>query len=101
MGKVEIACTLDSGERATRGGEWRAVAQTALEDRRPIPGGVRLRFRPDAVTAHRLVDLVAGERACCSWATWTLTADADATVVEVTAPDEGEAALRALFEVAG
>lgn len=98
-GLVEIACTLDTGERAARGGEWREVVAAALEDRGPIPGGVRLRFAADAPTAHRLVDLVAGERACCGWASWTLTATDDGTVVEVTAPGDGEDALRALFEV--
>jgi len=99
MGKVEIACTLDTGERAARGGEWREVVAAALEDRGPIPGGVRLRFVPEAATTHQLVDLVAGERACCGWATWTLTVTDAATVVEVTAPGDGEGALRALFEV--
>jgi len=99
MGKVEIACTLDTGERAARGDDWRATIDTGLRDRGAIPGGVRLSFAPDAATAHRLVDLVAGERSCCSWASWTLTATDDATMVEVTAPDDGADALRALFDV--
>lgn len=100
MGKVEIACTLDTGERAARGDEWRAIIGTGLRDRSAIPGGVRLRFASDAATTHQLVDLVAGERACCGWASWILTSAADATLVEVTAPGDGEVALRALFEVA-
>jgi hypothetical protein len=97
MGKVEIACTLDAGKRSTRGDEWRAVAGTG--ERSAISGGVRLQFRPEAATTHQLVDLVAGERDCCGWASWTLTSSADATVVEVTAPGDGAAALQALFEV--
>lgn len=99
MGRIEIACTLDTGERAARGGEWREVVTAGLEDRGCIPGGVRLRFRPDAATTHQLVDLVAGERDCCGWASWTLTSAADVTVVEVTAPGDGAGALQALFEV--
>ena len=97
MGKVEIACTLDDGARAARGDEWRAVVATANRD--AIPGGVRLRFGSDPTITHRLVDLVAGERACCGWASWMLTSTDDATVVEVTAADDGADVLQALFEV--
>jgi hypothetical protein len=94
---LELLCTLDAGERAARGDEWRRIVGTG--ERSAIPGGVRLRFRPEAATTHQLVDLVAGERACCGWATWTLTVTDAATLVEVTAPGDGEGALRALFEV--
>jgi hypothetical protein len=97
MGKVEIACTLDAGEQAARGAEWRAVVGTGQRD--AIPGGVRLRFGADPAITHRLVDLVAGERSCCGWASWMLTSTDDATVVEVTAADDGADVLQALFEV--
>jgi urease beta subunit len=95
---LEVLCTLEADERAVRGDEWRKIVGTG--ERSAIPGGVRLRFRPDAATTHQLVDLVTGERDCCGWASWTLTAAADATVVEVTAPGDGAGALQALFEVA-
>lgn len=97
MGRIEIACTLDTGERAARGDEWRKIVGTG--ERSAIPDGVRLRFPPSAATTHQLVDLVAGERDCCGWASWTLTSADDATVVEVTAPGDGAGALQALFEV--
>jgi hypothetical protein len=98
MGKVKIACTLDAGEQAARSDEWRAVVETGQRD--AIPGGVRLRFAADPAITHRLVDLVAGEQSCCGWARWMLTSTDDATVVEVTAPDDGADVLQALFEVA-
>ena len=100
MPRIEIACTLNDGERRTRGDEWRAAVDAGLSEREPIEGGIRLRFAPDAELAHRLEELVAGERACCSWADWQLRRSPDATVVEVTAPGDGAAALRAMFEVA-
>jgi hypothetical protein len=99
MPRIEIACTLDDGRRVARGEEWRAVAAAGLEQREPIDGGIRLRFGPDPTVARRLEDLVAGERACCSWASWTVRPSADATIVEATAPGDGAAALRAMFDV--
>src|SRR5687768_4467652 len=99
MPRIEIACTLNDGDRRTRGDEWRAVVADGLKRREPIERGVRLRFAPDPGIARRLEQLVAGERACCGWAQWSLRRTDEATIVEATAPGDGEAALRALFEV--
>jgi hypothetical protein len=98
--RVEIACTLDDGRRMARGEEWRAVIADGLEHREPIEGGIRLRFSADPAIAGRVEALVAGERECCSWASWTFRPSGDATVLEATAPGDGAAALRALFDVA-
>lgn len=100
MPRIEIACTLDEGRRVARGEEWRAVITEGLEQRESIEGGVRLRFSADPAIARRVEELVAGERACCSWASWTLRPSGDATVLEATAPGDGAAALQALFEIA-
>jgi hypothetical protein len=61
--------------------------------------GVRLSFRPDHLTVHRLLDLTAAERDCCAWAAWSLTNGADATVVEVTTDGPGAETLQTMFEV--
>jgi hypothetical protein len=100
MPRIEIACTLDDDGRVARGEQWRAVIAEGLEHRESIEGGIRLRFSANPVIAGRVEELVAGERECCSWASWTLRPSDDATVLEATAPGDGAAALRALFELA-
>jgi hypothetical protein len=60
---------------------------------------VRLEFAPDHAIAHALLDLVAAERGCCAWASWTLTSTLDATVLEAQADESGTTALQAMFEV--
>ena len=97
--KLEIVCTLDQGERAARGDQWRAVLEAGLRSREAMPDGVRLRLKPDPELTHQLLELVEGERACCDWAHWSVRVDEDATVVEATAPGDGATVLQTLFEV--
>jgi hypothetical protein len=102
---VPVACTLAAGDRRRREDDWQAVTARALHARTAIPGGVRLHLRPDHDTTHALLDLVAAERDCCGWASWTLISTAAATVVEVTVTDGGDGdeeavtMVRQLFQV--
>lgn len=93
-----IACSLDDVGKRERGTEWKAVAGR-LRARLATPTGVRLEFDTNLETGHALLDLVAAERACCGWATWTLTSTPDATVIEATAAEPGPSVLHAMFEV--
>jgi len=94
-----IACSLPTADLNDRRRTWQAVTDGAMRTKVAIPGGVRLTFEPDHATAHRLLDLVAAERACCAWASWNLTAAANVTLVEVTADEHGAATLQTMFEV--
>lgn len=92
------ACSLAGEDMNAREQAWRAVAAAALRSRSATPTGVKLAFEPDCETAHTLLDLVAAERDCCAWASWTITSTADATVVEVAADDFATPVLQAMFE---
>ncbi len=94
-----IACSLPAAEFRDRTAAWQAIMRGALQSKATLPQGVRLSFRPDHQTAHRLLDLTAAERDCCAWATWNLTTSTDATVVEVTADGHGAETLQTMFEV--
>ncbi len=95
----QLACSLTSTEFGDRARQWQAVLDDALVDRTAIPGGIRLTFVPRRSVVHHLVDLVDGERQCCGWAAWTLTATHDAAVIDVTAATADVDALRSLFQV--
>jgi hypothetical protein len=94
-----IACSLSAVELRDRTAAWRAISTSALRTKVALSHGVRLTFRPDHMTAHSLLDLIAAERDCCAWASWSLTTTNDATLVEATADGPGAATLQAMFEV--
>jgi MerR family transcriptional regulator, copper efflux regulator len=93
-----VACTLGGDGMKARAQMWRAVTAAALRTRSATSTGVRLEFDPDLETAHTLLDLVAAERDCCAWATWTLTSSAEAIVVAAQADQSAAPMLHAMFE---
>jgi hypothetical protein len=93
------ACTLGADDLQRRRWDWKSVIDDALQARSAIPGGARMAFRPDHLTAHALLDLVAAERSCCGWASWALTSDAEGTVVTVTADGDGASVVQQMFEI--
>ncbi len=96
---VMAACTLPEPELRRRGRDWKALIDEALVEKVPVPGGVRLTFRPERSVVEDLVGLVYAERECCGWASWTLTSSAEAAVLAVTAEGEAAATVRSLFGV--
>ena len=64
----------------------------------PIERGIHGRFGTAA--QDELERLVAGERACCGWADWSVSVEADEIVLVATASDEpGPQVLRQLFRL--
>ena len=92
-------CDLPSRELRRRVLDWNKVIDAGLTARASIPGGVRLTFTPEPSLLHDLGRLVGAERACCSWASWTLTSAAEGVVVEVTAADRHSDVVREMFGV--
>lgn len=92
------ACSLDGTESASRRRRWLELAELALLDKAANSRGVRVCFRADAEVARELLDLVELERHCCSFASWVVTADEAAVVLDVSAEGEGVAAVRAMFD---
>jgi amino-acid N-acetyltransferase len=94
---VPAGCSLAAAARAGRGAAWRAVVAPALLERRPAPGGVRLRLRRSAPVEQALAGLVAAERDCCGHLTFRVTADGDAVTVDITGPAEVVPSIRRAF----
>ena len=82
---VTISCTLAASEAADREREWRSVIARA-ETREAVPNGLSLHFPRDAELLGSLATLTAREVECCSFFTFTLTLDARAACLTVTAP---------------
>lgn len=92
-----ISCSLAGESMTDREQQWRAVGAAALRARAFTPTGLRLEFEAGRETAHALIDLLAAERDCCGWASWSLTSTAASTVIEVEAEEQAVPVLHAMF----
>jgi hypothetical protein len=93
-----IACTLTSDDLAIQAGAWRRLRDASQLGLDETGDGIRLRFRTDPGVEDELRRLVAIENVCCSWAAWSVQADADqAAVLVISSSGEGVEAARALF----
>ena len=82
---VPIACTLEPGAMGDRLAEWASLLDHATE-RTKIDGGLRLHLGPGADLGD-LGRLIGAERHCCAFLQFTLTVDANGTVLDVRAPE--------------
>ena len=93
-----VACSLQPTELSDRRGVWKRLLERALREQRPIPGGVRLVLAPKEGVERELRELARLEGQCCAFAEWRVQRRGDEIVLEVTAPAEAVAAVRALFD---
>ena len=95
---VPIVCTLDTdgGDMAGRVGEWETVLAQAT-GREPTADGIAVTFGHDIARTAELARLLAAEYACCSFASYHLTIDAQGVRMEIRTPPEGRDALAAMF----
>ena len=91
-----IGCTLVAPDLAAQGTRWRELAQRTPVERAELPNGMRLIFGAAPGVAETLEELVAIERECCAFATWTLSTDADKTILDITT-DEAVPIVREMF----
>jgi hypothetical protein len=91
-----FCCGLDDGARAGQAERWRAQRPYVISSVRS-ESGFRVTFH--AACQDELAVLVAIEQGCCSWADWSLSADAAGSVLEVTGPAAEIAALADAFGV--
>jgi hypothetical protein len=95
--RTPIACTLTSAdEMDERLRDWQRALSNATS-REAVDGGVRLRFGNDPAVAANLARLAALEVGCCGWLDFRLAVAAEATTLDVRAPEEGMAVLLSLF----
>jgi len=95
---VPIACTLGATGLAAQRRRWERLMTEALTGREETPDGLRLSFRPGAEDELRA--LVAIERECCPWASWTVMAGPGEVTLGIRAPAEGAAVLYEMFRAA-
>jgi hypothetical protein len=79
---IDTSCTLPTAERPLRVAEFDDLFRTALRGvTRLAPGAVRLELDPAAERVAR--DLVARESACCSFFTFTFSAQGPALLLRI------------------
>ncbi|MEV7021247.1 hypothetical protein [Kitasatospora sp. NPDC093558] len=99
---VPASCTLPTKERPLRVAEWDALFADRLERvSRPEPLRVRLDLRGGDGAEERVRDLAEREGGCCSFFTFTVTADHDAVTLDITVDAVHAAVLDALERRAG
>jgi len=76
---------------------WTRLCRTAELSRVLTEKGVLLEFRASPDVVSELHALVAVERECCAWATWTITHTPSLVVLEVSATAAGVEALHGMF----
>jgi hypothetical protein len=91
-----FGCSLSAAELADRRQAWEAMAAARLDGVRE-EGRLRVRFRGQPGVPESLRALVVAERDCCGWARWEVTAEGDASVLEVSGPPGRIGALAGVF----
>jgi hypothetical protein len=90
--ELPIACTLGATDGAARLARWRALSHARLTVQR-TPDQLVVLYRSQRGVYEELEALVTGERACCSFAEWELTRDAEHLVLRVRSDAKGLAAI--------
>ena len=88
MDWIPDACTLPTAERPLRLDEFDALfAEATRGVRRVSAERLRVELAPDPGVAARAAELAVRETSCCSFFTFTVTADAGGLRLDVTVPD--------------
>ncbi len=95
---VSIACSLDAADLGTQLAEWASLLQAA-STRRPISGGLRITFTSRA-PVEELARLTAAEQSCCPFFAFAITLDHRGIALEVTAADDAQDLITAVFGAA-
>lgn len=82
--RLDVACELKAAEIGGRADEWRRLRERADARAEPIPGGARLRLRPDLWEA--VDDLARREADCCGFLDFELSTAGDGLRLDVTSP---------------
>jgi hypothetical protein len=94
----EVACSLTTGELSQRQDRWQWLGEHADADTLSTADGVQLVFDAAPGVEAELEQLVALERDCCGFATWSVQTRGDQLVLTVTAKsEEGIAAVQGMF----
>jgi hypothetical protein len=82
---LPLACTLGADDGAARLRRWQALAEQSAPRARREGNRLEVRWRVDADGAGELEALVAAERECCAFVTWSVSRQDPDSILEVTA----------------
>jgi hypothetical protein len=97
MTEQPIACTLTADRVPGRLALIDSLTTDALIDRRPIPGGVRSRFREAPGVERRVRELVELESRCCAFLRFAVARDERAIVLDITGSDDAQPVIEQFF----
>jgi hypothetical protein len=95
--ELPVACTLNQAELGELGMRWAKLAADARTERTQTKDGLRIVFRASPEAERELRALVAVERDCCAWASWSVEQRDDRLELVVRAAGEGVGALHGMF----
>jgi hypothetical protein len=102
QGSPPVACSLGQADLAQRARRWKVLAARALSQVSRTRQGLRLVFDTGPGVAGELQELVAAERECCAFATWSVRPGSGHLTLEVTGDsEEAVAAVRSMFSALG
>lgn len=91
-----VACTLQPAEQPKRLADWAKLLRET-RTREETSDGVRYTFAANDDIKPRVEALVAAEHSCCSFLEFEIAEAGDELEVTVTAPPNGQEALRLIF----
>jgi hypothetical protein len=91
-----VACSLDAADQPKRLAEWAELLRRA-RTREETPTGVRYTFAVDEGLKLHVEALAADEHSCCSFLAFEVIEGSDELEMTVTAPPNGQEALRLIF----
>ena len=95
-GAATLSCSLDAGEARERLAEMSALGRSSLIAAEIRGAQALVRFSTEPGVRDRLAGIVAGERHCCGFLTFTLTDHGGELVLTIDAPAGAEPVLRDL-----
>lgn len=98
--ELPVACTLGASDGRARLQRWQSLHQIAASTARVVNGEFEVRYQAGAGVLAELQELVAAERVCCEFVSWTVTNDNGQFILRVTAPagaPHGVEAIAAMF----
>ncbi len=98
LGAVPVACSLSQLDLAERTSRWRALNDRAAPQVIETDRGLLLRYPAAPGVDTELAALAALERACCAFATWSVSTRAGLVELDIAAEgDEAIGAVRQMF----
>jgi hypothetical protein len=94
---MDVACTLGESDLRDQARRWTELRRRSERRQADTPAGKRIYFEDEDGVVGELGALVAVERECCAWASWTVEREGDEVVLEIASSGDGVPAIRRMF----